>query len=428
MGPDGRTDNTTPDVADIVWDAIIRDGRVGWHQSGTSAYLYRPDQLLVDVRYEAQLADALEKEGARRKRCHSREGRILERLGLRRYVLPGRNDARAALDRVREAVKGNEPAAAAVTLTHVMVGAPVFKFGPGDLPRDAGPGCVEPERSARPGTGKGVRVSILDTGFVATSTHRHPLLDHDYADDGDDVDTLYDEARHQIRSVFGGHGTFIAGIVRQLAPDTELNPEVTLDDIGLVDDVELALDLLRERAAHIVNLSLAGPSEDNRPPQALARAFAELRKTSDAVFVAAAGNDFEEAERAGRPEQKMWPAAFGGEKGFDHVVGVAAVQDRDGQLAAAPFTNRGPWVRACAYGMHRRSTYLDGTLSLPPASLAFPNATATWSGTSFATPRVAGVIAATMTAHDPPLSPRDALAEVLRNASPGPAGCGVFVD
>lgn len=427
MEPDSKPDGRLPDVADVVWDAIAKDPRVAWHGSGADGYLYRPDQLLVDIAFEADLAEGLVRVGARRKRCHSREGRILERLGLRQYRLMGRTDAKEALDKVRESVAGNEQAAAAVTLTHIFAGAPVFKFGPGDLPSDGGAVRIEPERSNRQGTGKGVRVSILDTGFVASSIKRHPLLAQGYADDGDDADTFVDDTHHQIRSVFGGHGTFIAGIVRQLAPDTELNPEVTLDR-GLVDDVELALDLLRERSAHIVNLSLGGPSEDDRPPQALAKAFDELRRTSDAVFVAAAGNDYVQAVEAKVPERPMWPAAFGGMKGFEHVVGVAAVHDSGRGIEPAEFSNRGPWVRACAYGVDRLSTYVEGTLPVPPGVIPFPNATARWSGTSFSTPRVVGIIAATMTACDPPLSPRDALAEVLGNAAPGPAGCGVFVD
>lgn len=427
MEPDDRNDAGLTDVADIVWDAISRDGRVAWHASerNNSRYLYRPDQLLVDLKYESALAGALKKEGAKRKRCHGSQGRSLERLGLRRYWLPGRKDAKAAIDRIRASVP-DERAAAAITLTHVFAGAPVFKFGPGDLPHDAGPDQVEPEPSKRPGTGKGVRVSILDTGFVASSTQRHPLLSRGYSDDGDDGDVLIDDVLHEIRSVFGGHGTFIAGIIRQLAPDTDLDPEVTLDDVGLIDDVELAQDLLRQRKAHIVNLSLAGPSEDDLPPQALYRALRELCTSSEAVFVAAAGNDFLEATKAGAPERKMWPAAFGAMDGFEHVVGVAAVQDGEHELVPAHFTNRGPWVRASAYGVNLRSTYVEGKLPAPP--LDFPNATAKWSGTSFATPRVAGIIAATMTSSDPPLSPRQALAEVLDNASPGPTGCGVFVD
>jgi len=414
-------------VADIVWNAIERDRRVAWYAEDSERYLYRPDQLLVDAKFERELADLLAAEGARRVRCHSRDGRQLDRLGIRQWRLFGSNaDARRSLMAIRDKA-GDRAPRRAVTLSHILAGAPIMKFGPGDLPEDGGTGPVKVEHSKRPGTGKGVRVSILDTGFVKQSTSKHPLLSHNYADDGDDHDNFYDEARRHIRSVFGGHGTFIAGVIRQLAPDTDLNPEVTLDDVGLVDDVELALDILGAKGTHILNLSLAGPSEDQEPPEALRRALEAVRDHTDTVVVAAAGNDFLQAERAGIPEQKMWPAAFGGMKGFEHVVGVAAV---DGNGEPAEWSNRGEWVRACAHGVGLRSTYLQGDMPLPAGALTLnfgPDATALWSGTSFATPRVVGAIAATMTS-ERRLSPREALDEVLAGGSPGPAGMGTFVD
>lgn len=420
-------DPTEPEKVgrDTVWDAITRDGRVAVWTEGPDRYLYRPNHLLVDARYDKDLADILTGEGARRSKGHCRESRLLERLGIRRWTMVGSTrDARESLAPIREKAADRAPRTA-VTLSHVLGGAPVMKFGPGDLPTDGGAGPVQVEPSKRPGTGKGVRVAILDTGFVKASTSKHPLLSHGYTDDGDDVDDLYDETTRTIRSVFGGHGTFIAGIIRQQAPDTELDPEVTLDDVGLVDDVELALDLLRARPAHIVNLSLAGPSENQEPPKALALALKHLGERSDAVVVAAAGNDFLDAEGAGVPHQKMWPAAFAEMKGYEHVVGVGAV---DRERAPAIWSNRGPWLRACAYGVQERSTYVEGELALPAGPVRFgPAATATWSGTSFAAPRVAGVIAATMTS-DRGLSARDALAEVLANASPGPTDFGTFID
>lgn len=427
MNP-GDSENGDPraTVASALLEAISRNGRVTWRTTGDDRYLYRPDECLVDTAFERELSGILREEGARRTRCHSREARLLEKLGIRRWRMVDGRDAKDVIDRVR-ARGGKDTPPAAVALTHVFAGAPIFRFGPGDLPRDDGPAPVEAEPSTKRGTGKGVQISILDTGFVQASTSLHPLLAQGYGDDGDDRDTLYDDATNPplILSVLGGHGTFIAGIIRQQAPDTELDPEVTLDDVGLIDDVELALDLLRTRSAHIVNLSLAGPTENDTPPPALHAALTHLKDNSDAVFVAAAGNDYEGAAEAGSPDQKMWPAAFGGMEGFEHVVGVAAVQ-RDGEPAS--FTNRGPWVKACAYGVDERSTYLQGDMTGPAGVLSFPDGTAKWSGTSFAAPRVAGIIAATMTARDPSMSAREALDEILQHASDGPSNCGRFVD
>lgn len=431
MNPEQDKERSSTAAAHVVWEAIEKDPRVSWRSTEKDRYLYRPGQLLVDAAFESRLKPLLAEQGAAPVRCRSTEGRLLQRLGLRRWVLPadGR-DAPDVVDAVRaELVRregGLEPADAvrALTLNNVLAGAQVFKFGPGDLPVPGEPGPVDPEPSKELGTGRGVRVAVLDTGFVKASTTQ-PILAHDYADDGDDRDVFYDEATQEIGSLYGGHGTFVAGIVRQKAPDTVVDPEVTLDDVGLVDDVELALDLLRTRPAHIVNLSLAGPTKDDAPPPTLARALAHLGKHTGVVVVAAAGNDFVLAAKAGKPEVPMWPAAFGALPGFEHVVGVAAV---DRNVEPSVFSNRGPWVRACAYGVEERSTYVEGKLLPPAGPRQFDEPVARWSGTSFATPRVAGVIAATMTACSPPLSARDALAKILDEAPPGPAGFGKFVE
>lgn len=409
------------DAGEIMRRAIAGRTDVAFDAGGR--YLYRPHQFLVEREHEPDVADLLRGVGALRHRGRSREGRYLERLGVHRYRLVEEGDASTCMARMCDSGLQDRAPAEAVRLNHVLGGAPIWKFGPADIQRPGDPGPVGTEPIAGGGTGTGVRIAILDTGFVAASAATHPLLSRDYADDGDDADTLYDAATGTIRSVFGGHGTFIAGIIRKLAPDTELNPEVTLDDAGLVDDLELATDLLRTRTAHIVNLSLAAPTDGDRPPPALARALRELGQRTETVYVAAAGNDYLDVAST-QPHQKMWPAAFGTMPGYEHVVGVAAV-DRDGQ--AADFTNRGPWVRACAYGKDERSTYVEGTLSLPSGEVRFPDATAIWSGTSFAAPRVAAVVAAAMTASDSPLSPRAALAQVLASAPAGPADCGQLV-
>lgn len=409
------------DVGELLRRAIANRNDVALDEGGR--YLYRPHQFLVDREHEADVVDLLRGVGAFRRRRNSREGRYLEKLGVHCYRMVADGDAATGMARMHDGGLQDRVPAEAVRLNHVLGGAPVWRFGPGDEPTEGGPEPVDTEPNRFGGTGKGVRVAILDTGFVAASAAAHPLLSRDYVDDGDDVDALYDPVNKRILSIFGGHGTFIAGIIRKVAPDTQLDPEVTLDDAGLVDDLELATDLLRTRGAHIVNLSLAAPTEGDRPPPALARALRELGQRTETVYVAAAGNDYREVHDT-NPHQKMWPAAFGAMPGYEHVVGVAAV-DRDGQPAG--FSNRGPWVRACAYGVRERSTYVEGELSLPSGPVTFADPTAYWSGTSFAAPRVAAAIAAAMTGSTSGLTARGALDQVLASAPPGPPDCGQLV-
>src|SRR5690606_12167940 len=111
--------------------------------------------------------------------------------------------------------------------------------------------------------------------------------------------------------------------------------------------------------------------EDDQPPPAIG---AVLRKLVDAgtVVVASAGN-----EGWCRP---TWPAAF------PHVIGVAALSCS----TPAGFSNHGRWVDACAPGVDVHSTFVfhDGPATGDP-DLDRYQGWATWSGTSFAAPKVA---------------------------------------
>jgi subtilisin family serine protease len=100
------------------------------------------------------------------------------------------------------------------------------------------------------------------------------------------------------------------------------------------------------------------------------------------VVVASAGND-----GTCRP---TYPAAL------DGVVSVGAV----GPGGPAPFTNYGPWVRACAPGVDLLSAFFrdvsnTGSSDVEPGRF---DGWAFWSGTSFAAPMVVGALAAAMRA------------------------------
>jgi subtilisin family serine protease len=118
--------------------------------------------------------------------------------------------------------------------------------------------------------------------------------------------------------------------------------------------------------------------------------------TERAVVVACAGN-----QASDRP---FWPAAL------DGVVAVAAL---DGDERAW-FSNHGPWVDACAPGTDVTSCFVrfDGPLGRPggPDPDEYTGY-ATWSGTSFAAPVAAGLIADLMAAED--LTARAAADRVL---------------
>lgn len=262
---------------------------------------------------------------------------------------------------------------------HLVLGQPMWWSGPADLPRPAAPPPAPRAAAAR----RDVTVAILDTGLSP-----HPW----YADAG-----WYREQRDEVAEVLdadldfeldaqAGHGTFIAGVVLTRAPAARLRARRVIGGDGVGDELEVirALEWLAEWGrADIVNISLGCHTYDDRPSPVLARAVAALGRRT--VVVACAGN-----AGTGRP---FWPAAM------KPVVGVAALDGDD----RAWFSNHGWWVDACAQGVDVASTFVSFDGVRPPVNGIDPDlfeGFATWSGTSFAAPAVAGRIAARAAADD----------------------------
>ncbi|MFT4135246.1 S8 family peptidase [Microbacterium sp.] len=233
---------------------------------------------------------------------------------------------------------------------------------------------------------------------------------------GDPLDGVLDAA--------AGHGTFIAGIVRQACPDVRILPVRVSDGQGVILEKDLLAALgqlvaLLEGGTRIdvINLSLgyyhesAGSvsSIDGELYDLLARA-----RRAGCVVVCSAGNDATD-----RPSS---PAALYAWKGEDcvikpedekglapHVV-VGALNPSGASVAL--FSNVGPWVRTYARGVSVVSTMpefeaaVQGDLSdVDYGRLRetldiddFRGGFGVWSGTSFAAPLVAGRIAAQIAA------------------------------
>ncbi|MBE2315895.1 S8/S53 family peptidase [Solirubrobacter sp. CPCC 204708] len=264
-----------------------------------------------------------------------------------------------------------------------FMGEPRIQGGPGSSVELASLPKELPSRGALPGDGKGAKIAVLDTGMFEhewlRSVQRAPLSDDVWDVEGDG----YGDNE-------SGHGTFIAGLIRQVAPAASIYAVKVLDSHGVGDDLTVATAMSQLPAdVNIVNLSLGGYTEGNQPPMAIATAM-QAWQNKHRVVVAAAGNHADK-----RP---FWPAAFG------PVVSVGAIEDREGVFAPASFSNYGDWVDLVARGAGLQSTFARETTKVatgPTPSKSDPSITfegwAEWDGTSFSTPIAAAMIARTMT-------------------------------
>jgi subtilisin family serine protease len=234
-----------------------------------------------------------------------------------------------------------------------------------------------------------------------------------------------------------GHGTFICGIIRQVCPSARLLAIPVMAEDGVVAESGLMATLLVLLHRHIdgvvhgnpdlvidvLNLSL-GYYHENADDIAFDGPFASLLADFGAwgvAVVASAGNS-----GTTRP---MYPAAFAAapdEPGRVPQVTVGAL-NADG-TSVAYFSNAGAWVTAHRIGASLVST-VPTTLSgdaQPAAGLmyqglhrttpdpdAYASGFATWSGTSFAGPVLAGEIARALVS-DPDLTTIDRGACVAR--------------
>jgi hypothetical protein len=172
-----------------------------------------------------------------------------------------------------------------------------------------------------------------------------------------------------------GHGTFIAGLIDRIVPGSTIEVYGLLNGRGDANELDIVATLNelsgRQTAPALVNLSFGGYASVHMG--VLAEAVRKLQKR-ETVVVASAGND-----ATCRPS---YPAAFPG------VVSVGGL----GPSGPAPFTNYGPWVRACAPGVDVVSSFFTD----PRTNDEELSEWVRWSGTSFAAPAVVGALARAM--------------------------------
>ncbi|MGW5426313.1 S8 family serine peptidase [Streptomyces sp. NPDC004059] len=227
-------------------------------------------------------------------------------------------------------------------------------------------------------TGKGVTVAVLDTGVDLT----HPdLKDRVSATksfiDGQEVADRNGHGTH-VTSTVGGSGAASDGAEKGVAPDATLAVGKVLSDQGSGSESQIIAGMewaARDVHARIVSMSL-GSTEASDGTDPMAQAVNTLSEETGALFVVAAGN-------TGAPSSIGSPGAA------DAALTVGAVDSAD---QAAYFTSAGP-----RYG----DNALKPDISAPGVDILAARSQLTdgsgyytsLSGTSMATPHVAGVAA-----------------------------------
>ncbi len=251
-----------------------------------------------------------------------------------------------------------------------------------------------PQEGHAPDIGRHATVAILDTG-LARQAVGDPWLGDIAAMLADvDVDLLRISGDVSDPLDFGaGHGTFVAGIVRQLAPAARVEIIRVLDSNGAGLETEIArgFDRAVQLEPDVILCAFGGYSIGDRPPAALEAAIALVPK--DVLIIAAAGN-----ERQGK--RPIWPATLRG------VEAIAAIESGDdgtvqlekGNASLAWYSNTGPHVRYAASGTWT-SSFVTGQESADRETDGNPDwfdASAVAGGTSFAAAAVVGAVAAAL--------------------------------
>lgn len=218
-------------------------------------------------------------------------------------------------------------------------------------------------------TGKDVVIAVIDTGIDT----KHPALANRII--GGKNFTSDDNFNSNIFEDYNGHGTHVAGTIAAntnntgitgVAPDAKLLILKALDKTGsgTVSSVINAINYAISQKVDIISMSLGSPQDVPQLHEAVLRAVA-----NNILVVCAAGNRGDNGN--GLTTEIDYPG------GYDEVIVVGAINKN---LTIGPFSNSNKFVDVVAPGVSILSTYINQSY-------------ATLSGTSMATPHVAGALA-----------------------------------
>ncbi|MHC3468141.1 S8 family peptidase [Streptomyces sp. 7R007] len=233
-------------------------------------------------------------------------------------------------------------------------------------------------------TGKGVKIAVLDTGIDAT----HPdlkgqvIAEKNFSTSPDATDK-FGHGTH-VASIAAGTGAKSNGKYKGVAPDAKLLNGKVLSDDGYGDDSQIlaGMEWAAEQGADVVNLSLGGGDTPEIDP--LEAEVNKLSEQKGVLFAIAAGNDGDFGEET-----------IGSPGSAADALTVGAVDDND---KLASFSSRGPGLDG-QIKPDVTAPGVDITAAAAPGSVIDkevgenPPGYLTISGTSMATPHVAGAAA-----------------------------------
>ncbi|WSF66399.1 S8 family peptidase [Streptomyces sp. NBC_01352] len=230
--------------------------------------------------------------------------------------------------------------------------------------------------------GKGVKIAVLDTGVDAT----HPDLKNQVvaAKNFTPAADATDKVGHgtHVASIAAGTGAKSGGKLKGVAPGAAILNGKVLDDTGSGDDsgILAGMEWAAEQGAQVVNLSLGGMDTPEEDP--LEAAVNKLSAEKGILFAIAAGNS--------------GPESVGSPGSADAALTVGAVDDTD---KLASFSSTGPRLGDGAIKPDVTAPGVDITAASAKGSQIEqevgekPAGYLSISGTSMATPHVAGAAA-----------------------------------
>ncbi|MFI5695883.1 S8 family peptidase [Kribbella sp. NPDC051586] len=230
--------------------------------------------------------------------------------------------------------------------------------------------------------GDGVVVGVVDGGLIEDAPKTWPWMAGVYGD----FEDPFDPATGFIKP-YAGHGTFVAGCVRCVAPRAEVYVKRAEELAGLAyeDEIIQKMNDTLDRGADVIVCEFDGITRLHLPMLTFSAFYDEYLRHVNVVVVAPAGND--------TSHLPTYPAAY------SWVVGVGALSANG--TYRADFSNYGGWVDVYAPGVDLVNAYAAGkyeTIHEHPKQEREFDGIVNWSGTSFSAPLVAGMIAARMSA------------------------------